>query len=276
VLAGIGVNGYLSKTMSVVLEKVLIRICCNGLRYEEVIEVDERVQLALSSSGNCEVEGLLAVKGVSGEMVEVVKPLDEECVRPLLQGLLDKGITCLAVLFLHSYTFPEHEQRVEQLAKSLGFKQVSTSSSLVPMVRAVPRGLTATVDAYLTPVIREYLSGFLSGFDEGLEKVGVSFMQSDGGLTPEHRFSGHKAILSGPAGGVVGYAQTTFGMETQQPIIGFDMGGTSTDVSRYAGSYEQVLETQTAGIIIQVNFSGLCYCPLKYAVLTGWVLGLVE
>jgi 5-oxoprolinase (ATP-hydrolysing) len=109
-----------------------------------------------------------------------------------LQGLLDKGITCLAVLFLHSYTFPEHEQRVEQLAKSLGFKQVSTSSSLVPMVRAVPRGLTATVDAYLTPVIREYLSGFLSGFDEGLEKVGVSFMQSDGGLTPEHRFSGHK------------------------------------------------------------------------------------
>ncbi|KAH8964631.1 hypothetical protein BDL97_04G077400 [Sphagnum fallax] len=219
--------------------------------YEEVIEVDERVQLALSSSGNCEVEGLHAVKGVSGEMVEVIKPLDEENLRPLLQGLLDKGITCLAVLFLHSYTFPEHEQRVEQLAKSLGFKQVSTSSSLVPMVRAVPRGLTATVDAYLTPVIREYLSGFLSGFDEGLEKVGVSFMQSDGGLTPEHRFSGHKAILSGPAGGVVGYAQTTFGMETQQPIIGFDMGGTSTDVSRYAGSYEQVLETQTAGVIIQ-------------------------
>ncbi|CAK9224540.1 unnamed protein product [Sphagnum troendelagicum] len=219
--------------------------------YEEVIEVDERVQLALSSSGNCEVEGLHAVKGVSGEMVEVIKPLDEESLRPLLQGLLDKGITCLAVLFLHSYTFPEHEQRVEQLAKSLGFKQVSTSSSLVPMVRAVPRGLTATVDAYLTPVIREYLSGFLSGFDEGLEKVGVSFMQSDGGLTPEHRFSGHKAILSGPAGGVVGYAQTTFGMETQQPIIGFDMGGTSTDISRYAGSYEQVLETQTAGVIIQ-------------------------
>jgi hypothetical protein len=96
VLAGIGVNGYLSKTMSVVLEKVLISICCNGLRYEEVIEVDERVQLALSSSGNCEVEGLLAVKGVSGEMVEVVKPLDEECVRPLLQ------VDCFASQLLNS------------------------------------------------------------------------------------------------------------------------------------------------------------------------------
>uniref|UniRef100_A0A7I4BP05 5-oxoprolinase n=2 Tax=Physcomitrium patens TaxID=3218 RepID=A0A7I4BP05_PHYPA len=134
---------------------------------------------------------------------------------------------------------------------TLGFKQVSISSALVAMVRAVPRGFTATVDAYLTPVIRLYLSGFLEGFDEGLKDVTVSFMQSDGGLTPEHRFSGHKAILSGPAGGVVGFARTTFGLETNQPIIGFDMGGTSTDVSRYDGTYEQVLETQTAGVIIQ-------------------------
>ncbi len=95
-LAGIGVNGYLSKTLSVLLEKVLIRICCNGLRYEEVIEVDERVQLALSSSGNCEVEGLHAVKGVSGEMVEVIKPLDEESLRPLLQ------VDCFASQLLNS------------------------------------------------------------------------------------------------------------------------------------------------------------------------------
>ncbi|KAL3690636.1 hypothetical protein R1sor_004287 [Riccia sorocarpa] len=216
--------------------------------YEEVIEVDERVQLALDGSAK---DGIKSVKGLSGQLVEIVKPLNEESLKPKLQALLEKGIHSLAVVFLHSYTFPDHEQGVERIAKELGFKQVSISSALIPMVRAVPRGLTATVDAYLTPVIKDYLNGFLSGFDAGLDKVFVSFMQSDGGLTPESRFSGHKAILSGPAGGVVGYARTTHGLETNQPIIGFDMGGTSTDVSRYAGSYEQVLETQTAGVIIQ-------------------------
>lgn len=215
--------------------------------YEEVVEADERVRLADSSNS----KGLPRVKGISGETIEIVQPLDEEKLRHSLQLLLDKGIRSLAVMFLHSYTFPEHEQAAEKLAKSLGFKQISISSALVPMVRAVPRGLTATVDAYLTPVIKDYLTGFLSGFDEGLDKVTVSFMQSDGGLTPKDRFSGHKAILSGPAGGVVGYAKTTFGLETTRPLIGFDMGGTSTDVSRYAGSYEQVLETQIAGVIIQ-------------------------
>jgi len=191
------------------------------------------------------------VQGVSGEMVQIVKPLDLESLKPSLQSLVERGIRSLAVVFLHSHVYPDHEQAVARLAEELGFKQVSISSALVAMVRAVPRGFTATVDAYLTPVIRLYLSGFLSGFDEGLKDVAVSFMQSDGGLTPEHRFSGHKAILSGPAGGVVGFARTTFGMETKQPIIGFDMGGTSTDVSRYDGAYEQVLETQTAGVIIQ-------------------------
>lgn len=217
--------------------------------YEAVIEADERVVPALK--GASQREGAHVVEGVSGEMVEIVQPLDQDSLQPALQGLVDRGIRSLAVVFLHSHVYPDHEQAVARLAESLGFKQVSISSALVAMVRAVPRGFTATVDAYLTPVIRLYLSGFLSGFDEGLKDVAVSFMQSDGGLTPEHRFSGHKAILSGPAGGVVGFARTTFGMETNQPIIGFDMGGTSTDVSRYDGSYEQVLETQTAGVIIQ-------------------------
>lgn len=217
--------------------------------YEAVVEADERVVPALQ--GVSPREGTTVVEGVSGEMVEIVKPLDEVSLKPALQGLVDRGIRSLAVVFLHSHVYPEHERVVARLAESLGFKQVSISSALVAMVRAVPRGFTATVDAYLTPVIRLYLSGFLSGFDEGLKDVAVSFMQSDGGLTPEDRFSGHKAILSGPAGGVVGFARTTFGLETNQPIIGFDMGGTSTDVSRYDGSYEQVLETQTAGIIIQ-------------------------
>jgi len=222
--------------------------------YEEVVEVEERVELVQakeeeeeeSQSGSSPI-----VKGISGELVKIVKPLNEEALKPVLKNLLEKGISCLAVVLMHSYTYPQHEQQAERLALSLGFKHVSISSALSPMVRAVPRGLTASVDAYLTPVIKDYLSGFISKFEEGLSKLNVLFMQSDGGLAPESTFSGHKAILSGPAGGVVGYSQTLFGLETEKPLIGFDMGGTSTDVSRYAGSYEQVLETQIAGAIIQ-------------------------
>ncbi|PWA76244.1 oxoprolinase 1 [Artemisia annua] len=213
--------------------------------YEEVIEVDERIELASESD-----ESNL-VTGISGEKVRIIKTVDEASLRPLLNGLLEKGIKCLAVVLMHSYTYPNHEIALQDLAVSMGFKHVSLSSSLTPMVRAVPRGLTASVDAYLTPVIKEYLSGFISKFDDNLGKINVLFMQSDGGLAPESRFSGHKAVLSGPAGGVVGYSQTLFGVETEKPLIGFDMGGTSTDVSRYAGSYEQVLETQIAGAIIQ-------------------------
>lgn len=218
--------------------------------YEEIVEVEERVQLVQNEEVEHEDYSSL-VKGISGELVRIVKPLNEEALKPVLKRLLDKGICCLAVVLIHSYTFPQHEQQVEKLALSLGFRHVSISSALTPMVRAVPRGLTASVDAYLTPVIKEYLSGFLSKFDDGLGNLNVLFMQSDGGLAPESSFSGHKAILSGPAGGVVGYSQTLFGLETDKPLIGFDMGGTSTDVSRYAGSYEQVLETQVAGAIIQ-------------------------
>ncbi|KAJ1387000.1 Hydantoinaseoxoprolinase, N-terminal [Sesbania bispinosa] len=220
--------------------------------YEEVVEVEERVQLVQDKEEeeNQDASSSL-VKGISGELIRIVKPLNEEALKPVLKNLLEKGISCLAVVLMHSYTYPKHEQQVEKLALSLGFRHVSISSALTPMVRAVPRGLTASVDAYLTPVIKEYLSGFISKFDEGLGKLNVLFMQSDGGLAPESTFSGHKAILSGPAGGVVGYSQTLFGLETDKPLIGFDMGGTSTDVSRYAGSYEQVLETQIAGAIIQ-------------------------
>ncbi|KAM7273178.1 hypothetical protein ACFE04_027842 [Oxalis oulophora] len=217
--------------------------------YEEVIQVEERVELVKEEEARDNSESI--VKGVSGELVRILEPINENSLKPLLKGLLEKGISCLAVVLMHSYTYPQHEMALEKLASSMGFRHVSLSSALTPMVRAVPRGLTASVDAYLTPVIKEYLSGFISQFDEGLGKINVLFMQSDGGLAPESRFSGHKAVLSGPAGGVVGYSQTLFPLETEKPLIGFDMGGTSTDVSRYAGSYEQVLETQIAGAIIQ-------------------------
>ena len=112
------------------------------------------------------------------------------------------------------------------------------------------RGFTTTVDTYLTPAIKRYLKGFSSGFVDNLQNVNVQFMQSDGGLTPMDYFNGSRAILSGPAGGVVGYAATTFGKESSQAVIGFDMGGTSTDVSRYSGSYQHVFETTTAGVNI--------------------------
>ncbi|CAI9761646.1 unnamed protein product [Fraxinus pennsylvanica] len=219
--------------------------------YKEVVEVDERVELVLDGEKVKSDSSASIVQGVSGELVRVVKPINKDALESLLKGLLGKGISCLAVVLMHSYTYPDHEISIEKLALSLGFRHVSISSALTPMVRAVPRGFTACVDAYLTPVIKEYLLGFMSKFDEGLGKLNVLFMQSDGGLAPESRFSGHKAVLSGPAGGVVGYSQTLFGVETEKPLIGFDMGGTSTDVSRYAGSYEQVIETQIAGAVIQ-------------------------
>lgn len=123
----------------------------------------------------------------------------------------------------------------------------------MPMVKIVPRGTSATADAYLTPCIKQYIKGFVSGFDDGFEKgtTQLQFMQSDGGLVPVSNFSGFKAILSGPAGGVVGYALTTFDKKTRVPVIGFDMGGTSTDVSRFDGHYDHVFETTTAGVTIQ-------------------------
>lgn len=123
----------------------------------------------------------------------------------------------------------------------------------MPMVKIVPRGTSATADAYLTPCIKNYIKGFTSGFDDGFKNgtTQLQFMQSDGGLVPVNHFSGFKAILSGPAGGVVGYALTTFDKKSKVPVIGFDMGGTSTDVSRFDGHYEHVFETTTAGVTIQ-------------------------
>ncbi|GFR70176.1 5-oxoprolinase-like [Elysia marginata] len=164
-----------------------------------------------------------------------------------LQVVLDKGIRSLAVVLMHSYIFPEHEQLIGRLASEMGFTNVSLSSKVMSMARIVPRGYTVSADAYLTPCIKKYVEGFR----EGLQGANILFMRSDGGLTPMESFMGSLAILSGPAGGVVGYAETTFDKRTQVPVIGFDMGGTSTDVSRFAGEFEHVFETTTAGITIQ-------------------------
>ncbi|XP_063833705.1 5-oxoprolinase [Ostrinia nubilalis] len=220
--------------------------------YTEVVEVDCRVIPALED--RCKMDKPAQwrkVTGTTGEKMLVVKDLDEEAVRNDLQRLRAKGIESIAVVLAHSYTYHDHEVRIGKIASDMGFTQVSLSHAITSMVRLVPRGHTASADAYLTPHIKEYLRGFSQGFSGRLEGANVLFMQSDGGLTPMNLFNGSRAILSGPAGGVVGYAMTSYQKETGLPVIGFDMGGTSTDVSRYAGSLEHVHEATTAGVTIQ-------------------------
>ncbi|OQR76402.1 5-oxoprolinase-like [Tropilaelaps mercedesae] len=223
-----------------------LRVKCPDVLYEEVVEVDERVVL---KDDRCQLNWKEArcCDGVTGEQVLVKKPLDEVALRRDLSRVLSKGITSLAVVFLHSFTFPEHEQRTKQLAEELGFTHVSISSEVMPMIRAVPRGFTAALDAYLTPCITKYLHGFCKGFGAGLTQQKVLFMQSNGGLTRMDRFCGSRSILSGPAGGVVGYARTT----GSTPVIGFDMGGTSTDVSRYDGAFDFTYESTISGVTVQ-------------------------
>lgn len=242
--------------------------------YEKVIEIDERVTLEdyaedperkttrtkprASSHADEEV-----VQGLSGEAVRILKKASEPSIRTQLQEIYDQGYRSIAVCLVHGYTFPDHEALIGEIAKDIGFGHVSLSHELMPMIKLVPRATSACADAYLTPAIKKYIAGFEAGFKGGLGTDSIKnhggskgarceFMQSDGGLVDVSKFSGLKAILSGPAGGVVGYALTSYDKETKVPIIGFDMGGTSTDVSRYGnGRYEHVFETTTAGVTIQ-------------------------
>jgi 5-oxoprolinase (ATP-hydrolysing) len=245
-----------------------LRIAKPDNLYEVVVEVGERVVLIKggdedlpdhllptpSSSSSSSRYAVPVVTGSTGERLVVERAPDEAAVRSALQAVRATGISSVAVAFLHSYTFPDHERLVGRIAREVGFAQVSLSSDVMPMVKIVPRGYTACADAYLTPHIVRYVDGFRSGFAGTLEGPGAPrllFMQSDGGLTPVQHFSGHRAILSGPAGGVVGYARTTYDAVGRRPVVAFDMGGTSTDVSRYDGSFEHVYETTTAGVTIQ-------------------------
>ena len=239
--------------------------------YEKVIEIDERVTLEdyaedperhiTEISESSVKEGL--VRGLSSEAVRIIKEPSNDFVRSQLQSLYDDGFRSIAVCLVHGYTFPDHEALVGELAHEIGFEHVSLSHQLMPMIKLVPRATSACADAYLTPAIKKYIAGFQAGFEGGLGTESVKkesgakgarceFMQSDGGLVDVDHFSGLRAILSGPAGGVVGYALTSYDPKTKIPVIGFDMGGTSTDVSRYgSGRYEHVFETTTAGVTIQ-------------------------
>lgn len=222
-----------------------------SLLYEKVVEVTERVLLE-EYCGPDKVDKLPSEVGITGEKVLIETTPDLTVVRQELERLRDAGITSLAIAFMHAYTYPAHELLVGELAESMKcFEQISLSHKVMPMVKLVPRGHTTCAAAYLTPMITTYLANFTRGFDEHLFKVPLQFMKSDGGLAPVDDFGGHQAILSGPAGGVVGYAKTTFDPARKTPVIGFDMGGTSTDVSRFDGHLEHVFETVTAGVAIQ-------------------------
>ncbi len=244
--------------------------------YEKVVEIDERVTLEdyaedperhmtkveVHDSQNGAANQDL-VRGLSSEAIRILQRPQEETVKKQLQEVFDSGIRSIAVCLMHGYTFSDHEALVGRLARDIGFSHVSLSHELMPMIKLVPRATSACADAYLTPAIKKYIAGFQKGFEGGLGTSSVQnesgtmgarceFMQSDGGLVDVDKFSGLKAILSGPAGGVVGYALTSYDPETNTPVIGFDMGGTSTDVSRYgSGRYEHVFETTTAGVTIQ-------------------------
>ena len=183
---------------------------------------------------------------------DLVQPLDESLLKQELLAHYQKGLRSVAIVFMHGWRYTAHEQAAARIARELGFAQVSTSHETSPMMKFVSRGDTTVVDAYLSPILRRYVEQVAAE----MPGVKLFFMQSSGGLTDAMAFQGKDAILSGPAGGIVGMARTAelafkhlpAEIAGQPKVIGFDMGGTSTDVSHYAGQFEREFETQVAGV----------------------------
>ncbi|MBW6506625.1 MAG: hydantoinase B/oxoprolinase family protein [Rhodobacteraceae bacterium] len=188
-----------------------------------------------------EVPGRLDATGAE------IAPLDEASVAQALAEAHAQGIRAVAVALMHGYLNPAHEARVGELARAAGFTQVSLSFECSRLIRLVGRGDTTVADAYLSPILRRYVDQVAGALDLGRGTGRLFFMQSSGGLTDASRFQGRDAILSGPAGGIVGMVKTGLAAGFDR-LIGFDMGGTSTDVSHYAGSYERSFETEVAGV----------------------------
>ncbi|MBQ1161314.1 hydantoinase B/oxoprolinase family protein [Streptomyces sp. A73] len=197
------------------------RIVLPEALYDRVVEIPERM-------------------GVDGTVVE---PLDREAAARALQEAHGAGFRSVAVVLLHAYRYPAHEREVAHLADEAGFSQVSCSHEVSPLIKLVSRGDTTVVDAYLSPVLRRYVDEVA----RELRGVRLMFMQSNGGLREAGHFRGKDAVLSGPAGGVVGMARSCAEVGHER-VVGFDMGGTSTDVSHYAGALERVFGTQVAGV----------------------------
>ncbi len=197
------------------------RIVLPELLYERVVEAQERM-------------------GAHGDVIEA---LDEAHLKERLWAAYDAGLRSAAIVFMHGYRYTAHEEAAARIAREIGFTQVSASHTTSPMMKLVSRGDTTVVDAYLSPILRRYVDQVASE----MPGVKLFFMQSSGGLTDAQVFQGKDAILSGPAGGIVGMARTA-GLAGHDKVIGFDMGGTSTDVSHYAGEFEREFETQVAGV----------------------------
>ena len=177
-------------------------------------------------------------------------PLDEEATLVQLQEAYDQGFRCAAVVLMHAYRHPAHEKRIREIAQHIGFSQISLSHEVSPLVKIVPRGQTTVADAYLSPILRRYVNQVADALSAS-QAVDLEFMQSNGGLTKAELFQGRDAILSGPAGGVVGMVRTAEA-DGFDRIVGFDMGGTSTDVSHYAGTLERETETVVNGARLRV------------------------
>ena len=199
-----------------------LRIVLPEMLYERVVEVDARV-------------------GAGGELIA---PLDAARAEAELRAAFADGIRSVAIVLMHGYRYPDHELALGRLAREIGFTQVSTSYETSPLMKLVGRGDTTVVDAYLSPLLRRYIDQVAAELGEG---VRLMFMQSNGGLTDARRFQGKDAILSGPAGGIVGAVETAARAGCER-IISFDMGGTSTDVAHYDGAYERTFETLVAGV----------------------------
>jgi 5-oxoprolinase (ATP-hydrolysing) len=188
-------------------------------------------------------ERVIEASGRFNAQGEELTALDRDQLRTDLQAAFDDGIRACAIVFMHGYRYSAHEVAAAEIARDIGFTQVSVSHEVSPLMKLVSRGDTTVVDAYLSPILRRYVDQVASQ----LGGVKLMFMQSNGGLTDASKFQGKDAILSGPAGGVVGMVRTAE-MDGYQQVIGFDMGGTSTDVSHYDGEYERDFETQVAGV----------------------------
>jgi 5-oxoprolinase (ATP-hydrolysing) len=186
----------------------------------------------------------------TGAHGEELLPVDMVALRGDLEAAYRDGIVSAAIVFMHGYRHPAHERMAADLARSIGFRQVSVSHEVSPLMKLVARGDTTVVDAYLSPILRRYVDQAAEALGPVTVRPLLLFMQSNGGLTDARRFQGKDSILSGPAGGVVGMVRTAATAGFHE-IIGFDMGGTSTDVSHYAGEYERTFETLVAGVRMQ-------------------------